>query len=86
MKKTKKVGKSKTRCLLLDEEGILMSKSEKTDKISGFLELTCTHMDLLSPAPEPKIVDANCDVLHGFRFIRNGKITEFFTKDLKLFQ
>lgn len=81
IKKTKKIGKSKPCWLALDENFLYIVKNEKSDKVHGVLELTCTKLDLLHNYAEPKSIDANADVLHGFRFMRNGKISEFYTKD-----
>lgn len=58
-----------------------MSKNEKTDKISGVLQLCCVKLDLLVNI-EPKQVEASCsEFLFGFRMSRNGKTIEIYTKD-----
>lgn len=47
MKKTKKSGKTKPRVFFTDSTYLYMCKSDKTDKISGILELTCVKLDFL---------------------------------------
>lgn len=87
LKKTKKNGKSKIRVLAGDVNGNLyMCKNEKTEKIAGVLEMACVRVDLLQGV-EPKPIDASCnELLNGFRLARNGKSTEFFTRDPVIFK
>lgn len=47
MKKTKKTGKTKTRMLLMDQGSLYMSKNEKTDKISGVIQLAFVKVEFL---------------------------------------
>ncbi|EAS06002.1 Serine/Threonine kinase domain protein (macronuclear) [Tetrahymena thermophila SB210] len=86
MKKTKKSGKTKQRVFLIDDDSLYMCKSEKTDKISGVLELCCVKLDLLVSV-EPKPIEASCsEPLFGFRMCRNGKTLEIYTKDQNLYK
>lgn len=58
---------------------------KKNDVVSGFMDLTCVKMDLLTDISDAKQVDSNLEKkvsspsstggsgVHGFRFSRNGK-------------
>ena len=81
LKRTKKNGKIKQRVFLIDEDNLYFSKTDKTDKISGVLELNCCKLDLLINVESKPIDSTSSDPLFGFRITRNGKILEIYTRD-----
>lgn len=87
LKKTKKNGKSKVRVLAADVNGnLFMCKNEKSDKVAGVLDLACVRADILIGV-EPKPIESSCnEPLNGFRLSRNGKLTEFYSKDPQTFK
>ncbi|EGR30423.1 protein kinase domain protein [Ichthyophthirius multifiliis] len=83
-KKSKSKQKLKTRHYYIDDSNLYVSKSEKSEKIQGFLNLNCCKLDILENIDIKQFNQTS--LMQGFRLIRNGKYIEIYTDDQLIFK